>query len=276
MKKLNMYIPVRDQTTFMIKYYQYLFNKYWSTDMNVYYLGYKVPDVKLEKNHHFISLAESRPPEPKGWSTKIVDFMQSIDDEFFHFQMEDQLIIRPVDLELIDACEDILDQSIGRIDLCNSVQYDPGRRGYVHFYKEHKGVRFLVEDQNPPGSVYRVSCSNSIWNRNWFLKTLEKNFSTTDWEVAANDGRNNNDGYDVLSTINRWTPAIVHSLSRYWNDKINLQGMLEEDVLKFKEMSSEEEISRFKYDAYPSDGSSVVNLEGYQPNESQKFFPNIN
>jgi len=222
MGELKMYIPVRDETNFMIKYYQYLFNKYWSKDIDVYFLGYKKPDTILDDNIHFISLAESRAPHADAWSTKIVDFMESIDDEFFHFQMEDQLIIRPVDLELISACEEILDQTIGRIDLCNSVQFNSGRRGWVKFYKEHKGVRFLVEDQNPPASVYRISCSNSIWNRVWFLKTLKRGYSPSDWETKANDGRNNNDGYDVISTINRWTPSVVHSLSRYWGNKINL------------------------------------------------------
>ena len=263
MKELNMYIPVRDETNFMIKYYQYLFNKYWGNHIQVYFLGYKTPTIKFDENMHFISLAEKRDPEPNAWSNKIIDFFESIDDKYFHFSMEDQLIIRPVDLDLLSVCQEMLDVNIGRIDLCNSVQFDPGRKGWVHFYKEHNSVKFLKQNQNPPPSVYRVSCSNSIWNRKWFLKTLEKNWSTAHWETLANDGRNNNDGYDVLSTFDRWTPSVVHSLSgKGWGDKININGMHVEDAKKIFEMSNKFEKSRifvFKKE------NTVINLAGYQP-----------
>ena len=130
---------------------------------------------------------------------------------------------------------------IGRIDLWNSCQFDPGRRGWVEYYKEVEGVEFLIQSQNPPPSVYRISCSNSIWNRKWFLKTLERGWSPGDWETKANDGRNNNDGFDVLSTIDRWTPTVVHSLCKHWRGKINLYGMLEHDREKIYDMSNEEE-----------------------------------
>ena len=66
MKELNMYIPVRDETNFMIKYYQYLFNKYWSSDIQVYFLGYKKPNIELEDNMHFVSLAPERDSSPKA------------------------------------------------------------------------------------------------------------------------------------------------------------------------------------------------------------------
>ena len=131
-----MYIPVRDETNYMIKYYQYLFNKYWGDHVKVYFLGYKKPDIKLEKNINFISLAEQRAPEAHAWSAPIVDFFESIDDEYFYFSVEDLLIIRPVDLELLKTCRKIMSPKIGRIDLWNSCQFDPGRRGWVEYYKE--------------------------------------------------------------------------------------------------------------------------------------------
>lgn len=264
MKNLNMYIPVRDETLFMIKYYQYLFNKYWSKDIDVYFLGYKIPDIKLDDNMHFVSLAEKRGIGAHNWSNKIIDFIESIDDEYFHFSMEDQLIIRPVDLDLISICQEMLNPSIGRIDMINSSQFASGRRGWVYLYKKHKGVNFLIQDQNPPSSVYRISCSNSIWNRKWFLKTLERNFSTTHWETLANDGRNNNDGFDVISPIDRWTPVLGHTLGSKWPNKINIYGMLKEDVNYLLSISSKEEKESF---IDTSGYSTVVNLDGYQPAE---------
>ena len=263
MKELNMYIPIRDETNFMIKYYQYLFNKYWGSHIQVYFLGYKKPDIELEDNMHFVSLAPSRDPDPKAWSTPIVEYIENIEDEYFYFSVEDLLIIRPVDLELMSICGEMMNQNIGRIDLWNSVQFGPGRRGWIDFFKEFKGVKFLIQSQNPPPSVYRISCSNSIWNRRWFLKTMEKGWSSYDWETKANDGRNNNDGFDVISTIDRWTPSVVHSLSnKNWGDKINIDGMLKEDVEEIYKMSDEEERKRLF--AYKTE-NNVINLKGYQP-----------
>jgi len=241
MKELNMYIPVRDETNFMIKYYQYLFNKYWGKHVQVYFLGYKKPDIKFDENMHFVSLAETRAPEPTAWSAPIIDFFESIDDEYFYFSMEDLLIIRPVDLELIEICKEMMSPSVGRIDLWNSIQYDPNRKPWIEFYKEHRGVKFLKMFSNAAPNAYRVSASNSIWNRKWFLKTLERGWSSGDWEVKANDGRNSNDGYKVLSTIDRWTPTVVHSLSRFWKGTNNIYGMFKEDVSEFLKMSNEEE-----------------------------------
>ena len=78
MSELNMYIPIRDETSFMIKYYQYLFNKYWGNHVHVYFLGYKPPEFKLDNNIHFISLADKREANPKAWSKPIIEFF-SID-----------------------------------------------------------------------------------------------------------------------------------------------------------------------------------------------------
>ena len=132
---------------------------------------------------------------------------------------------------------------------------------YDTIHDKYKGVRFLVENRNSPSSVYRVSCSNSIWNRTWFLKTLERNYSTGAWETIANDGRNNNDGFDVISPIDRWTPALAHTVGRNWNHKFNVYGMHEEDIQYLKSISSESERANF----IDSVIDEVVNLEGYQP-----------
>ena len=258
MGELNMYIPIRDETNYMIKYYQYLFNKYWGKHVQVYFLGYKPPEFELEENIHFISLAESRDPSPKAWSEPLVEFFESIEDEYFYFSMEDLLIIRPVDLELIEVCKEMMNPTVGRIDLWNSVQFDPHRGGRVQFFKKHRGVNFSKHDQDAPINCYRVSCSNSIWNRKWFLKTLQKNWCTLDWEKKANDGRNHNDGYDVLSTIDRWTPTVVHSLCRHWRGKINIYGMFKEDREQLINLSTQDEIERF-YEV--TNAVTVINLD---------------
>jgi len=262
--KLNMYIPVRDETNYMINLYQYLFNKYWDDNIQVYFLGYSTPQFKLEKNIHFISLAEKRDPSPNSWSNGIIDYFESIEDEYFHFSLEDLLIIRPVDLELIERAKEMMGPSVGRIDLWNSVQF--GHRYLPQSVETHGGIVFAKEDQNPPPRVYRISCSNSIWNRKWFLKTLERDWSVHCWETKGNDGRNNNDGYDVLTTIDRWTPSVVHALSgKTWGNRVNIDGMLpdDRDELSRRAESMAIPIHFFEFKRF----NQVINLRGYQPRE---------
>jgi len=257
MKELNMYIPVRDETNYMIKYYQYLFNKYWGKHIRVYFLGYKRPEFELEENMYFVSLAEERDPSPEAWSGPLVDFFDSIEDEYFYFSLEDLLILRPVDIKLIEICKEMMNPTVGRIDLWNSIQFDPNRRNHVHYFKSFKDVAFCKLNQAAGQAAYRVSCSNSIWNRKWFLKTLEKGWSSLDWEVKANDGRHHNDGYDVLATVDRWTPTVVHSLCRHWRGKTNVYGMLDVDKQKLLELSTEDEKRRF-YEV--TNAVTVINL----------------
>ena len=261
MSKLKMYIPIRDENNFMIKFYQYLYNKFWG-GMDVYFLGYTNPDFQLEKNIHFISLAKKRDLSPKSWSTKLIDFFESINDEFFYFSLEDYLVIRPVNHNLLDTCEDLLTHTIGRIDLWNSVQLNRPNSLVETF--TYKGFRFATQSQNALPLDYRISSSNSIWNRNWLLKTLPRDWSTNDWEVKGNDGRNNNDSFEVLTTIDTWTPSVVHALSeRCWGEKINIDGMYDNDIDKLKELSDVTDrcTEFFKFKEF----NQVLNLKGYQP-----------
>ena len=122
-----MYIPIRDETNYMIKYYQFLFNKYWGNHVEVNFLGYKKPNIILDKNVKFVSLADKRLPDASAWSAPLIDFFESIDDKYFYFSVEDLLIIRPVDLDLIEVCKKMMSPNVGRIDLWNSCQFDPPR-----------------------------------------------------------------------------------------------------------------------------------------------------
>jgi hypothetical protein len=261
LEPLKMYIPIRDENNFMIKFYQYLFTKYWNDDTQVYFLGYKKPEFELNDNVHFISLAEKRAPAPNSWSNNLIDFFESIDDEYFLFSLEDLFIIRPVDLVLIKTCHEIMTPTIGRIDLWNSVQFGRGEHLSPHTVKN--GITFMKEPKNASPQIYKVSCSNSIWNRKWFLKTLERNWSTFDWETKGNDGRNN-DEYDVLTTIDRWTPSVVHALSnKTWGNNINVDGMDQEDKDKLIELSEPTDrcTTFFEFKGF----NQVINLKGYQP-----------
>lgn len=263
MEELKMYIPIIDDNNFIIKHYQYLFNKYWGKHIQVYFLGYTKPEFELDENIHFVSLAPKRNPSPKSWSNELIKYFESIDDEYFYFSLEDYLIIRPVNLELIEVCKEMLTPNIGRVELWNSMQFNPNRSRYTTIYKTHKGVVFNKMNQSAPTGAYRISSSNSIWNRRWFLKTLQNNWSVYDWELIGN-GMHHNDGYDVISPLNIYTPSIVHALSsKFWGKKINTDAMSIEDKEKLKEMSepSDRCTEFFEFKNF----NQVINLKGYQP-----------
>ena len=99
-------------------------------------------------------------------------------------------------------------------------------------------------------SLYRITAQFSIWNRKYFLRYLYSNWSPWDWEIRGS-AMSEGDGYKILGTKDRWCALKIELLSdgQYAN-KINIQGMYEEDKLIIKEMYQDrsEEIGNFKND----------------------------
>jgi hypothetical protein len=235
---MKVYIPTYDDNNFFLKYFQYFFNKYWSDNIPVIFLGFKKPEMKFENNFTFVSLAEKREGGVDNWSTYLIDFFSSIEDEYFIFGLDDFLVVREVNLKLFNACTEIMGDTIGRIDL-QPLQH---ARKEKHFsnYTLHKDIQFIkLAQQGDNGeNLYRLSCAYSIWNKKWFLKTLEPNWSPWDWEIKGNDGRHDNDGYEVVSTKDQWCIKKTEGLSSRWAGKINVKAIREEDKINMQKMTS--------------------------------------
>ena len=60
--KLNIYIKTSDNYHRCLKPFAFLFNKFWSSDTKVTFIGYKNPKVKLPSNFDFVSLGKQRGP----------------------------------------------------------------------------------------------------------------------------------------------------------------------------------------------------------------------
>lgn len=235
--KLKVYIPTYDENEFFLKYFQYFFNKYWGSHMDVVFLGFKKPDMVFDDNFTFVSMAEKRIGGVKAWSNYLIDYFNSIEDEYFVFGLDDFLIIREVDLELFNTCTELLNKSIGRIDLQPSLQY-ARHKNMVSPYKTHNNVDFLKLSQNSGSmnGLYRIAAAFSIWNKDWFLKTLQRNWSPWDWEIIGNRSHSN-DGYDVIGSVDKWCIKKTEGLSNRWGDKINTKAIRPEDKEKMKELS---------------------------------------
>ena len=226
---MKIYISTYDDNEFFLKYFQYFFNKYWGSHMSVVFLGFKKPDITLDENFTFVSLSNKREGGVNNWSTYLMDYFSSIDDEYFIFGLDDFLIVREVNLELFNSCVEIMDKTIGRIDL-QPLQHARDKK-YLSHYKTHNGFEFIKLSQkgNKGDNLYRASCAFSIWNKEWFLKTLKKNWSPWDWEIQSNDGRHDNDSFDVVATKDQWCIRKTEGLSERWAGKINVKAIREED-----------------------------------------------
>jgi len=232
---MKVYIPTCDSNAFILKYFQYFFNKYWSPDIEVKVLGFQKPNFELHQNFEFISLDERQAGGARGWSNYMIDYFSSIEDSNFVFGIEDFAIARPVDITALNACVDSISDDVGRIDLQCSMQYARHPSEVVP-YQSKNGVEFLELKQD--GS-YRVAGAFSIWNRSWFLKNMRRDWSPWDWEMSGSK-LSINDGYRVIGTKDRWSIKKIEMISdRGWPGIINTRGIRAEDVRAMKSFCSQ-------------------------------------
>jgi len=78
---LNIYISTSNDYHHCLKPFAFLFNKFWSIDKKVTFIGYKIPDFELPSNFSFISLGVQR--GHKYYSEELRTFFDSIDVEYF-------------------------------------------------------------------------------------------------------------------------------------------------------------------------------------------------
>jgi hypothetical protein len=75
----------------------------------------------------------------------------------------------------------------------------------------------------------------SIWNRSYFLRTIQPGWSPWDWEIVG-DKKTYNDGYRVLASRDKWCIKKIEALSgRVLGKNVNLTFLLEEDIKYIKE-----------------------------------------
>ena len=199
---MKVYIPTCDSHLFAIKAFSYFFNKYWGEDFEVKILGFSKPDFLLPDNFEFVAMASEQVGGAHGWSNYLIEYFNSIDDEYFIFGIDDFCIVRPFDRTLYVTLLGELNETVGRIDLQPSLQYsrDPDD---VILYKEFSDFDILELNQHRStktvDSLYRITGQFSIWNRKYFLKNLHPNWSPWDWEMRGSMMAEG-DGYKILGT----------------------------------------------------------------------------
>ena len=245
-KELIVYISTCDANQYVLKYFQYFFNKYWGKHMKVKILGFNKPDFLFDENIEFVSLGTEQVGGAKGWSNYLIDYFSSIDDKYFVFGIDDFMIARPVDEECYQTSKELLNEKTGRIDLQCSLQY---ARAYHHteFHELRNGINFIRLIESGRGyNLYQNAGAFSIWNREWFLKNIRRDWSPWDWEVqgsAMADG----DGFQVIGSVDRWAIKKLELASNAaWPGVLNIRGIREVDVEEMKNLrSSSDKITEF-------------------------------
>jgi len=249
MNNLNVYIPTCDSHLFAIEGFAYFFNKYWGDDFNVKVLGFSKPDFNLPSNFEFISLGNQQIGGAKGWSNYLIDFFESIDDEHFIFGIDDFYMARPFDRELYETLlKETVDEKVGRIDLQPSIQHGRNPED-VSVYKEFHDFKILeLRQKSVTSFIYRITGQFSIWNRKYFLKNLQRDWSPHDWEIIGGKLAED-DGYKILGSADKWCVKKIELISdKQYPNKLNVLGMREEDKRVVRELYGDrpEEIGNYK------------------------------
>jgi len=140
----------------------------------------------------------------------------------------------------------LLDENVGRIDLQPSLQYARDSN-FVKPYTEKNGIKFLsLVDSGRGTNLYQNAAAFSIWNREWFLKNIRRDWSPWDWEVqgsAMADG----DGFQVIGSVDRWAIKKLELASNAaWPGVLNVRGIRDVDVKEMENLrSSSDKITEF-------------------------------
>tara|TARA_R110000765_G_scaffold83298_2_gene161961 strand:- start:522 stop:1322 length:801 start_codon:yes stop_codon:yes gene_type:complete len=208
MKDLTLYIPTCNSYLFLVKPYTFLFNKFWNRPQKVVYLGYDKPKCDLPDNFDFITIGND--DDLKNWSSDLINFFSSIDDDHFLFSCDDILLVDYTNFEVYDKLLKYLDNPrVGRIN----VSRDTVNRPHKHF-DTNEDLTIIEAKQS---ADYRVSMALSIWRRDYFLKNLK--VGMTPWEFEGQGGEvGKNDGYHILGTKGDGPPddAPVFTTNAIW------------------------------------------------------------
>ena len=231
-KKINIYILTSDRGIDTIEGFQYCFNKYWNSSQQVTILGYRSPTFKLSDNFKFISLGEDRGANYIGGD--LINFFKDVDDTHFIFSVDDFLLIRDVDIDLLEFIKNkFIKENIHRFSLTDQVSNKPH-----NIIDEQKDFNVIEMGQY---ADYRKSAVWSLWSKDYFLKYFKDDMNLWQWEL---DGSCKNDNCRVIGTTNKHVVKSCHLYkqgnlkSDWYKDSESTDFMFDDDRLIIKEMLS--------------------------------------
>lgn len=189
---MRVFIYSSDKTSWSLRPFAYLFNRYWLNSIDVSVFGNTQPAFDLPDNFTFTSIGPFQPVEE--WTTDLRNALQLIDDEVICFFMDDYWLNRRVDANAIRWCYHYMltCPEVGRFDLCTDRLYAPG-------IVDYDKIGYLDVIKSDPMSPYHFSYQASLWRRKTLLDCIVP--AETPWQSEIRgDERLRNSGALVLGT----------------------------------------------------------------------------
>ena len=181
---MNIFVTTCDKYDHILKGFVYMFNKHWSSDINVTILGYSSPSFKLPDNFKFISIGKQ---EKYGtdWTSALIPFFKQLPDEYFCLILDDYYLLN-INKDLLREAEKHMIRGVEKISLKSSKYYPGGFLG--------KDVNFDIAKQD---YKYRLALWPQLVRRDYFLKYLIPGKTIWRYEVQFNATKN--DGAQILA-----------------------------------------------------------------------------
>jgi hypothetical protein len=237
-KDIKIIIPSCDKYMHIVEGLMYTLTKYFNVDNKIILLGYSTPKFKLFNNWEFVSLGVDS--GPNNWSNDLFKYFNTFKDEYFINMIEDTLMTRPANINKIKTVFDYIlkNKEVKKVFLHGSLTNRSNSkmlRGTLLTPIKELNNEFYDVNQT---SNYRTSLQSSIWNVEYFLKTLKPNQTPWDFE----NQHIKNDGVRILTTINNDPFMFSHvyvkgELSNEWYKSIYENTSLsEEDTILIKKI----------------------------------------
>ena len=180
---MKILVSTSDKYSHLLVPYTTLFNKYWP-GQEVVFLGYNDLNIpKLPDNFNFVSLGKQA---NSSWSSPLIPYINSLEDEYFIFTMEDMMLVDYVDIEKMKLLENEVSSGAAQKAILDT-HLNVYSRDYKHGLVQIK-----------PDAPYRTTLIPSIWKKEYFLKYLRPNFTAWDFEIK-NMLESKKDGANIVS-----------------------------------------------------------------------------
>ncbi len=236
MDQLPFYIITSDATSGILPAAGYLYNKYWQPDGGQKFkvLGNHPPAQKLADNFEFVKIKDEN--NIQKWTRYIYDYIAKNNTaEYFVLALDDYLPNQKLRPEILSGLLSYAKNhgKVGRIELgqWEEWRYEPVEKlENYEIVKLKNNARYRTL-QIKPSANYRISPQISVWNREYFLKYF--NHDWTPWQLELTGSElARNDGWEVIAAINGspfdWVAE--SALSGRWPGMVNILGMPGQDV----------------------------------------------
>lgn len=223
---LPIYIISCNKTARILPLTVHLYNKYWQlpgVQQQFIILGQDKPTFGLPDNFSFFSFTQDN--DITVWTREIYRYIKDHEkSDYFILTLDDYVPNGPLVPEVWQTLWEYTQRhatvgraALGRLDI---ETWDG-----VESKDSYEVVKLR---QN---SLYRLSCQTSIWNRAYFLKYFNHDWSPWQLELAGSQLAQG-DGWDIVGTNNRWAFSWQEesALSGRWPNHVNILGIAPEDV----------------------------------------------